>query len=230
LTFFRRHWYEFGAAVALATVVVLIALSRSLASTQMILALQFVAVLLHQYEEFGKPGGAPLVMNLALRKSPPDLARRYPLNQNSAMISNVGVVYLLYFSAAFLFPGMTWFGLAISLFSLFQIVIHGVLTPRAMGQLYNPGLATTVLLLVPLSLAYIYQVTVNGHAGVLDWILAIATFGGIAVVGVGFLTYVVLASKDSPYPFAPEELARFDVAQKLGRKPGAPLAASKHAG
>ena len=40
-----------------------------------------------------------------------------------------------------------------------------------------------------------------------------ASFGGIGMIAIGFY----LADKDSPYPFAPEEMQRFDCARRLAR-------------
>jgi hypothetical protein len=83
ISFFRSHWYEVGAVVALGTVVWLILAWQDVGVLRRLLLLNFVALLVHQYKEYGWPGGEPAVMNIVIQRSPtPD---RYPLNQNSAM-------------------------------------------------------------------------------------------------------------------------------------------------
>jgi len=56
--------------------------------------LNFIAVLLHQFEEYRWPGGFPAVANMVLFSSEkPD---RYPLHQNSSMVANIIFAYVFY--------------------------------------------------------------------------------------------------------------------------------------
>jgi len=67
MSFFRRHWYDVGAVVALGTVVRLIFGWHDIGVLQRLLLLNFVALLVHQYEEYGRPGSEPAIMNEVLR-------------------------------------------------------------------------------------------------------------------------------------------------------------------
>ena len=80
---------------------------------QRLLLLNFVVLLVHQFEEYAWPGGFPATMNTVLQPSPtPD---HYKLNQNSATAVNVLAAYGFYLIAVF-FPTVIWLGLAPVLF------------------------------------------------------------------------------------------------------------------
>jgi hypothetical protein len=89
---YRRHWYDVGLAVALAVLVcgVLVQLS----TIQQILLLSFVVLLLHEFEEYGWPGGLPTFMNEVMR--PGGRIDRYPVNQNNSVAVNVYAGYPFY--------------------------------------------------------------------------------------------------------------------------------------
>src|SRR4051794_36827227 len=61
MNFLRRHWYEVGAVVAIGTTVWLILGWHDMGVLQQLLLLNFVVLLVHQYEEYGWPGGEPAI-------------------------------------------------------------------------------------------------------------------------------------------------------------------------
>jgi hypothetical protein len=73
-----------------------------LRTVQLILLVNFVALMLHQFEEYGWPGGFPWIMNEVIRHrgGPTD---RYPLNQNNAFFINVVLAWPFYLIPVF-FP------------------------------------------------------------------------------------------------------------------------------
>jgi hypothetical protein len=86
MRFLRRHWYSVG--LVWAVIAIAWALLGSVPTVQMILLLNFAALMLHQFEEYGWPGGFPWIHNQVVMASegPVD---RYPLNQNNALFINV---------------------------------------------------------------------------------------------------------------------------------------------
>ena len=86
MRFIRRHWYNLG--LPLAVIGVGWAFLGSLRVVQIILMLNFVVLLLHQFEEYGRPGGEPWIINevMMAQGGPID---RYPLNQNNAFFIKV---------------------------------------------------------------------------------------------------------------------------------------------
>jgi hypothetical protein len=214
MNFLRRHWYNVGLFVAIVSIVYLIFAWGDMWVLQRLLFMNFIVLLLHQFEEYGFPGGEPAIMNMALQ--PSSTPNRYPLNQNSAMITNVVIVYIMYLVPVF-FSDVIWLGLAPMLFGMMQFMVHGIMTPKKLGQFYNPGLGAVVLGHIPLAIYYIYYIHSNGIVTGWDWIVGIVYMILTAFIVVNKMTYSWLADENSPYPFAEEEMRRFNVPEKLQR-------------
>lgn len=219
MKWFCRNWYWVGGAVALLTLVFLAFAWHDLDVVRRLLILNFVALLIHQVEEYGWPGGEPAVMNIALRQS--DLPDRYPLNQLSAMVVNCFIAYVVYVIPIF-FPDRIWMGFAVMAFGLSQFFIHGIATNVRMHTFYNPGLGAVVLLHFPISITYIVYTWRHGLVTGMDFVWGTVLCFGIAIVFVALMTYVVLANRNSKWPFSPEEMERFHVAEKMAsiKRPG----------
>lgn len=213
----RRHWYNIGLVVAVAAALCLWLVWAHIDVVQRLLALNFIAILAHQFEEYGWPGGEPAIMNMVLRQS--DRPDRYPLNQNSAMIVNVLASYAFYLIPVFL-PNVIWLGLAPVLFGMVgQFIVHGILTNYKMRTFYNPGFAAVLLLHIPIGAYYIYYVHANNLIGAWDWVIGVIYMVVFTFVSLVKMTYAWLADKDSPYVFADEEMSRFGVKHRLEYRP-----------
>jgi hypothetical protein len=210
---FRRHWYSIG--LVWAVIAIAWALLGHLPTVQMILLLNFAVLILHQFEELGWPGGFPWMYNEVVNpKGGP--ADRYPLNQNNNLFINVWAAYPFCLIPVF-FPTALWLGLAMVLFGVGQFVVHAFVNNSKLRSLYNPGLATVVLGFLPLGAWYLFEV--YSHQSVPPWnwgiaVVCMAFFSGVVMVRIGF---GFLADKNSPYPFAPEEIERFDRSGHLAR-------------
>lgn len=210
----RRHWYNIGAVVAFATLSYAAIKWRQMNVSSLLLLLNFVALLLHQFEEYGWPGGEPAILNMVLQTS--DRPDRYPLNQNSAMVLNVLAAYGFYLIPVF-FPNVYWLGIAPTLFGFGQFIVHGIVTPRELGSFYNPGLGAVVFLHIPIGVAYLLHISALRTVKPTDWIVAIAYVIVFILVTLKKMTYTWLAAKDSRYPIAIEEMQRFNVRARLSR-------------
>ena len=215
MKFFRRHWYNIGLGVAVIAAIFLVLQWSSMCILQRVLLLNFIAILIHQFEEYGFPGGEPAIMNIVLQNS--STPEMYPLNQNAAMITNVVGSYGLYLLPVF-FPNIIWLGLAPILFGMFQFIVHGIMTNIKLKSFYNPGLGAVTLLHIPLGIYYIYYIQSQELASVLDWVIGVVYMFLFAFIVVNKMTRIWLADKDSPYPFAEEEMKRFKVQKKLIKK------------
>jgi hypothetical protein len=122
MRFVRRHWYSLGLAVA--GIAAVWAYVNALTTVQLFLLLNFIVLLLHQFEEYAWPGGEPWIINEVMQPKGrrPD---RYPLNQNNAFVINVPLAYSFYLVPVF-FPEAVWVGLAPVLFGFGQFVGHGI--------------------------------------------------------------------------------------------------------
>ena len=212
MKFFRRHWYNIGLAVAIIAAIILALQWNSMGILQIVLLLNFIAILVHQFEEYGFPGGEPAIMNIVLQNSP--TPEKYPLNQNSAMVTNVVASYTMYLIPVF-FPNIIWLGLAPILFGMGQFIVHGIMTNIKLKSFYNPGLGAVTFLHIPLGIYYIYYIQSNGLASGWDWIIGVGYMIVYAFFFVNKMTYSWLADRNSPYHFAEEEMKRFNVQGKI---------------
>lgn len=214
MKFFRRHWYNIGGIVALAALTCLMVFWNQMDILVRLQLMSFIAILVHQYEEYGFPGGEPAIMNMALQNS--DIPDRYPLNQNSAMITNVLVTYTVYLLPVF-FPHVIWLGLAPIVMGMVQFIVHGIATNIKMKSIYNPGLGAVVFLHFPIGIYYIWYITANRLAQGTDWLFGFVYLAFIAGGIVNGLTYRILARRDSKFVFDEVEMQRFKVAEKMAK-------------
>jgi hypothetical protein len=133
---------------------------------------------------------------------------RYILNQVNSTWVNVVAAYPLYVVPIF-FPDLIWLGLAPILFNLMELMLHGVLAIAATKSPYNPGLASCLPWLV-LSIWYIVEVTSNDLAVGSDWVWAVVYLLIWVILALPVGTFILLSNRESRYPFAPEELSKFE--------------------
>ena len=174
----------------------------SLSTVQQILLLNFGVLLVHEFEEYEWPGGLPTFMNEVVRKS--DRPDRYPLNQLNSLVINVPAAYAFYLIPLF-FPHLIWLALRTILFNFLELLLHCGGGFGLARSPYNPGLLTVIPWLA-LAIWYLVEADITAS----DWCIAIAYMLGFVIIFLGLVTYVLLASRESPYPFAPEELSRFE--------------------
>ena len=171
---------------------------------QVILIFSFMAMLVHQFEEYAWPGGFPSITNIVAfgEKKAPD---RYPLNANQCWISNVFLTYPFYVIPVF-FPNLIWLGLAQVMLGLIQIPAHGIVENIKLKSIYNPGLGATMFLQLPLGIYYIWYVATNHLASAGTYVIGF--IGAILAMFILFLLPIRLlaTNRDSKYPFAEEEM------------------------
>jgi hypothetical protein len=215
MDFMRKNWYYVGGVLFVVLAIVLVYSRNDITVLQRILLMSFMALLVHQFEEYGWPGGEPAVMNIAMRPSG-DKPDRYPLNRQSALIINVFIAYSFYI-LAIIFSNVIWLGLATMFFGMAQIVVHGIMWNKKMHSIYNPGLFAVVFLHWPIGIYYIWYVVVNDLVLWWMWPVAIIVLVAIAFFGVYLPEDRWLADKNSQYPFSEEEMSRFNVREKMER-------------
>lgn len=204
MRFLRRNWYSIGLCIGIITAIILAFTWKDLSVIQRLLFMNFIAMTVHEFEEFGYPGGMQILMNVEKSKSEwPD---RYPMNQNSVMIGNMLTVYSLYLLAAF-FPNQIWFGLGGVLVGLTQVPVHlGV--AKMLKSIYAPGNIALFFGHIPIGIYFIYYGITNHLIDPWDWVWGIVLMLFDAVFIVGVLGYKVFADKNSPYPFSEKEMSR----------------------
>lgn len=206
MKFYRRNWYYIGGILFVALSFFMGFWGSNFSRIQVILIYSFMAMLVHQFEEYAWPGGFPSISNIVSfgEKKVPE---RYPLNANQCFISNVFLTYAFYIAAVF-FPGIIWLGLAQVIAGMLQVFAHGIVVNIRLKSLYNPGLGATVFLQLPIGIYYIWYVATNNLAGAGTYVIGfIAAFVALGVLF--FLPIRLLRSRESKYPFAEAEMYGF---------------------
>ena len=206
MKFWRRNWYYIGGILFVALSFYMGFGGGNFSRIQVILIFSFMAMLIHQFEEYAFPGGFPSITNIALmgEKIVPE---RYPLNANQCFISNVFLTYPFYIIPVFL-PGVIWLGLSQVMLGMFQLIAHGIVVNIRLKSLYNPGLGAVVFLHMPIGIYYIWYVTTNGLASTGDFVIGLIAFI-VATILLFLLPIRLLANKETKYPFAEAEMYGF---------------------
>ena len=148
----RNHWFDWGLLIAVITSVVVFTNLEKFSSVKLILWLNFIFLLLHQFEEYRFPGTFPFFFNKYINKSPmPD---RYPLNTHSAFIINVLFGWIGYLIAIEFGERIVLIGMMVIFASLLNFVAHVFIANIKAKTFYNPGMATSLLLFLPLAIFY----------------------------------------------------------------------------
>ncbi len=167
--------------------------------------LAVIVLVLHVIEEWVFPGGLHYSYNFSHGSS--DLSR-YPMNRLTDMITNFGGVVLGYVVLKF------WgfrkpAGIAIMLFSAFEVIIHiviGINSLDTFGKygmqiLYSPGLVTSLFGFLPISIELaIHLFKKENRASIKQWAMAVVAMFGFCFLLIN-LPEMVLGNENSPYVF-----------------------------
>ena len=65
MNFLRRNWYYIGGVLLVALAIVVVIFWNDMSLLRKLMWISFMALLVHQFEEYALPGGFPAVMNIA---------------------------------------------------------------------------------------------------------------------------------------------------------------------
>ncbi len=215
LKFLRRHWHDLGLISVMVAGAYLIFAWNEIVLLQKLLLLNFIAVLIHQFEEYSWPGGFPAVANIVLMPSLKLDRIMTPLNQNSSMVTNLIFAYGFYLLPV-LFPNVIWLGLAPVLVGLtIQFIGHVIYVNIKLRTFYSPGAAAVVFGFVPIGVIYIYHIIANNMLNLWGWLLAVVYMTVFVFLDFYIIEQKLLGGKNPPHPFDQDEMKRFDVEKKL---------------
>ena len=165
-----------------------------------------IVLILHVIEEWVLPGGLHYSYNIAHDST---LLSRYPMNRLTDMITNFGAVVIgciVLKVWGFRKPG----GVAIMLFSAFEVVIHisiGIQDMQIFGEygmntFYSPGLITSLFGFLPIciGLAVCLFKKKENRPKFIQWIMAIVATAALSFLLIN-LPEATLGKEDSPYEF-----------------------------
>lgn len=196
----ERHWFDVGGVAGIVLLAWGLISRPSMTAVALILWVSLLTLLAHQVEEWRWPGWFPGMLNVVLfRSSDP---YRFPLNIRSGLAVNVGVGWLGYLLAALLAERALWLALATILVSVGNCVLHLVVIPIRGRMPYNPGMATSLLLFLPVVIWFV--IVAWPMMSAVDLIIGLA-LGLVLNVGgvVGLIR--VMANPDAP-PFEPRQV------------------------
>ncbi len=203
MNFIRNHWYQIMLVPFIGMVFLVLFKGEEMTLLQKFLIASLMALPLHQFEEYELPGGGPIVINKIFWNEKEHYLN-YPGNWNSIMIVNLSA-YIFYI-LAFCLPNVKWLGLATMLFNLFQVIGHCFEMNIKGKTWYNPGMLTSILLFLPISIAYIIHIVKD--ITIFTWFAAIVTLAVMLSVSV-ILPVQGMKKKDSPYPIPEWQYEQF---------------------
>lgn len=206
MSYYRMNWYYIGGVLFAILAFVMGFWGDHVDQLRTIMIYSFMALLAHQFEEYAYPGGFPPIFNIAVfgEKEHPE---RYPLNTNQVLVTNVVLAYPIYL-AGILWAHTIWLGIGVVVFSMLQLLVHGIVINIRFKSVYNPGLATTLGLFIPIGIYYLWYVARHDLATVADVLIGLAFAVVCAVITVP-LPIRFMRDKDSPYAFSDQQMAGF---------------------
>lgn len=214
MNFLRKNWYYVGGGLFVVLAIGLVIFWNDMSVLRRLMWISYMAMLVHQFEEYALPGGFPAIMNIAWMPGEGKKPDRYPGNRKSVLFVNVFFCYTFYI-LSILFPNQIWLGLGTVLFGMTQFIVHGIIINRKMHSIYNPGLFAVVFLFWPIGIYYIWYVMTNQLVQWWMWPVAIVYLALAANFGVNMPVFRWFADPNSPYPFDQSEMERFHVQEKL---------------
>lgn len=173
---------------------------------QILCTLAIIVLVLHVLEEWVLPGGLHYSYNISHGST---FLSRYPMNRLTDMITNFGGVVLGCIVLKF------WgfkkpAGIAIMLFSLFEVFIHisiGIQDMQVFGEygmntLYSPGLVTSLFGFLPVAIGIAVELfkKKGERPKLIQWVTAVAAMFGLCFLLIN-LPENLLGREDSPYAF-----------------------------
>lgn len=167
--------------------------------------LAVIVLILHVIEEWVMPGGLHYSYNISHGST---LLDSYPMNRLTDIITNFGGVLLGCIVLKF------WgfrkpAGIAIMLFSMFEVIIHisigitdrSLFAQYGMNTIYSPGLVTSLFGFLPVSIAIgLHLFKKENRPSLLQWVMAVAAMFGFCFLLIN-LPEDLLGSEDTPYEF-----------------------------
>ena len=202
---YRANWPRVGGLLGMGGAGALALSYHRMSRPQLLSALNMLALLVHQYEEYEDPGFFPGQFNGGMFHS--DEPDRYPLNTNTALLVNVPLAYTFY-ALPIAFPRKRWLCIAPVLFGFGQAVGHGLIFNRLAKDRYSPGFLASLFLHVPIGVQYLRALRNDAPIERSDMARAGGYMIAFAVSSIA-APNVLLSDKNSPYRFTTKQVGRY---------------------
>lgn len=170
---FINNWYNIS--VGLAVISALIALFVVDDITTKLLWGSISILFMHFFEEFGVPGGFPLMGMKVLMNSKEKDSTKWNCNNLNSMFGNWGFLFFLYI-LPLIFPDVRFLTLAAMMFLFAELLMHLILFNVKQKSIYNPGFITAIFGLTPIGIYYFANVYDGNLFAWYDFIIAVVWF------------------------------------------------------
>ena len=161
LDFLVAYWVPMVGVLGAVVLACCVLRWKKVSATRKIIGVFVVVLALHMIEEYAFPGGFHYAFNIVQGSAN---GNAYPLNTLSAMVTNL-VAAICFASIFFAKIDKPWVLLLIAFFGIGQAVIHtvfgvlafGLFSDAGMAFPYTPGMANSIILMLPLSIVSIVQ-------------------------------------------------------------------------
>lgn len=199
-------WLYVMAAIAIYLAILIWKNRKNWDKINILCTLAVIVLILHVLEEWVLPGGLHYSYNIAHGST---LLSRYPMNRLTDMITNFGGV-LLGLVVLKVWGFRKPAGIAIMLFSAFEVIIHltigiqdmALFGPYGMNTLYSPGLVTSLFGFLPVCIELAVSLLKDkaNRPSFKQWVMAVAAMFGFCFLLIN-LPEMTLGSENTPYEF-----------------------------
>jgi hypothetical protein len=152
VNYLYKHWSQMGLLIALYVGLMLFSFKSQISLIVLLIWLQFVIYLIHEFEEHAYPGGFKNYINRQIFGSK---VNDLPLNDAIVFWINILGVWILFPLGAYLATNVDLkFGMLLPIFGIFNASLHIIMALKK--RQYNPGLLVSIFLNYPSGIYTIY--------------------------------------------------------------------------
>jgi len=145
---------------------------------QWLLWLHLPVIMIHEFEEYTAPGGFKHFINTKTILATGDNRKDVPLNEPYIFLVNPLLIWPWVIIGAVLYT-IPWIGFAAIIFQFAINNLQHLITFQLKNRGYNPGMFTTMLLLIPYCVVVTWYVIAYNVMTGTDWVLSFILFGVI---------------------------------------------------
>jgi hypothetical protein len=145
---------------------------------QWLLWLHLPVIMIHEFEEYTAPGGFKHFINTKTILATGDNRKDVPLNEQYIFLVNPLLIWPWVIIGA-VFYAIPWIGFAAIIFQFAINNLQHLITFQLKNRGYNPGMFTTMLLLIPYCVVVTWYVIAYNVMTGTDWVLSFILFGVI---------------------------------------------------
>lgn len=211
---YMHNWYYVGGIIFAVLAFTIGLIADQIDPMRRLMMVLYMCLLAHEFEEYAVPGGFPTAWNYGTCGEE-EAADRYPLNVKSAFIVNVCCGYPVYI-LGIVFCDVHVLSVFICYLTMVQIMMHGFMMNIKMKTIYNPGVATAVLVMLPTGIYVLRYIASTFTVPAWTWWVPLCALPFAAFLMIA-LPIKLCQDKESPYPFPVRDTRGFAIRSRAAR-------------